>query len=150
MLKEILFGSSLSARGDGVEPMLDELDRAVLAVIEVLRLEHGERSRGFKQAEREIMELFKLETDLDAIVACKRGILLYALWRDPVVGDQYRLTDAALVDDLQHRVLPLVGPLYLSNIGQRPDAFVAMCATMTELWEGEEFKLSLEQSRLPA
>lgn len=77
----------------------------------------------------------------DAAVACKRGILLFALWRDPAVADRFRVTDAALINDLQTRVLPLAGPLFLANLGQRPDAFVALCATMTALWPGEPFRI---------
>ena len=76
---------------------------------------------------------------LDAAIACKRAVLLFAIWRDPKLVDRFLETDGALLGDLQTRVLPLVGPLFLANIGQRPDAFVALCATIIALWSDEQF-----------
>lgn len=144
-LSRLLFGSPISVRAArGYDPAIDHLDGVVRELIEMLRAEHGDASRAFKQAERELGDVLAMEGAVDgraddAAVACKRGILLFALWRDPDVADRFRATDAALLDDLQTRVLPLVGPLFLANIGQRPDAFVALCATMTTLWPGEPF-----------
>lgn len=144
-LSRLLFGSPLSARAArGYDPAIDHLDGVVRELIELLRAEHGDASRAFKQAERELGDVLATEGAVDgraddAAVACKRGILLFALWRDPAVADRFRKTDATLLDDLQTRVLPLVGPLFLANLGQRPDAFVALCATMTALWPGEPF-----------
>ena len=146
-LRRLLFGSPLSDRADrGYDPAIEHLDGVVRELIEMLRAEHGEASRAFKQAERELGDVLAMEGAVDgraddAAVACKRGILLFALWRDPAVADRFRKTDAALVADLQTRVLPLAGPLFLANLGQRPDAFVALCATMTELWPGEPFRM---------
>lgn len=146
-LSRLLFGSPFSVReARGYDPAIDHLDGVVREVIELLRAEHGESNRAFLQAERELGDVLALEgapngrADDDA-VACKRGILLYAIWRDPAVADRFRATDGALLDDLQTRVLPLVGPLFVANLGQRPDAFVSLCATMTLLWPGEPFRI---------
>lgn len=146
-LSRLLFGSPLSDRAArGYDPAIDHLDGVVRELIELLRAEHGGENRAFKQAERELGDVLAMEGTVggrvdDAAVACKRGILLFALWRDPTVADRFRKTDAALIADLQKRVLPLVGPLFLANLGQRPDAFVALCATMTALWPGEPFRI---------
>ena len=74
---------------------------------------------------------------LDAAVACKRGILLFAIWRLPEWSNSYFSDDEVVLADLQRRILPLIGPLFLANIGQRPDAFVAMVGTMHRLWTGK-------------
>lgn len=153
-LRNLLFGAPLCDRlAHERDPTTAQLDDALRELIEMLRIEHGSENMSFRQAERELTDVLQMDGTaegddgvatyapelLDAAVACKRGVLLLGIWRDPEVAKRFCATDPALVSDLQTRVLPLVGPLFLANIGQRPDAFVAMCATMTTLWPGEPF-----------
>ena len=144
-LASLLFGSPLSNR-NAFDDCVPGLDAALEDLIAFLKAEHAS-SRAFLSAEREIMEIVMLkgrENDeivhLDAAVACKRGILLFAIWRLPEWSNSYFAGDEVVLADLQRRILPLIGPLFLANIGQRPDAFVAMVGTMHRLWTVEEFK----------
>ena len=149
-LRRLLFGSPLSERGpSGRDPAAAHLDCVLRELIELLRAEHGNDSRAFLQAERELADVIGLsEGDdaehLDTAVACKRGILLFAIWRDPEIAKRFRATDAELLDDLQTRVLPLAGPIFLANLGQRPDGFVALCSIMHESWTGEKFRMAAQ------
>jgi hypothetical protein len=146
-LRRLLFGSPLSERGpDGRDPAIAYLDCVLRELIELLRAEHGDDSRAFRQAERELAGVIELDEGanaehLDTTVACKRGILLFALWRDPEIAKRFRATDAELLHDLQTRVLPLAGPVFLANLGQRPDGFVALCSVMHENWPNETFRM---------
>lgn len=150
----LLFGSPLSGRlAHGRDPLVAALDDVLCELIEMLRVEHGCENMAFRQAERELVDVLKMDGTaededgvvvnvpelLDAAVACKRAVLLFAIWRDPVIVDRFIDSDGALLMDLQTRVLPLVGPLFLANIGQRPDAFVALCATIVSMWSNEQF-----------
>lgn len=146
-LRRLLFGSPLSERAaDGADPAVKHLDGVLKELVELLRSEHTDKCRAFRQAEREILDVVAftgedVPAQLDAAVAAKRSVLLYALWRDPEIAERFRATDAKLIDDLQSRVLPLAGPLYLANLGQRPDAFVALCDCMLTMWSGEPFRM---------
>jgi hypothetical protein len=118
-LNKILFGSPFSERGH-------------------------DACRAFRQSERELVDVIALKEGVEGehtetVVACKRAIVLFAIWRDPEIAHGFRATDAKLLDDLKRRILPLAGPIFLANLGQRPDAFVALCAVMWELWPDEKF-----------
>jgi hypothetical protein len=153
-LKRILFGSPISERADdGTDPAISHLDCILQELIELLRVEHGNDSRAFLQSERELTDVINLnEGDdgehIETTVACKRGILLFAIWRDPAIAERFKATDADLLNDLQNRVLPLAGPIFLANLGQRPDAFVALCSVMNQLWPMEPFRMSPPQAQM--
>ena len=141
-LRSLLFGDALSTRGgNAIESVSEKLDDEIREIIGLLRAEHTDQSRAFKQAERELSEVKEMSNS-DASVACKRGILLFAIWRDPDFAERFRASDSALVDDLTKRVLPVAAPSFLANLGQRPDAFVALVATLSILWSGEPMTLT--------
>lgn len=147
VLRHILFGSPFSDRGSGdpaVDPAVSQhLDCFLDDVIELLRAEHGNDSRAFRQAERELFDVRQMPIDCPHAVACKRGILLYALWKEEPFRERFRASDPALLADLCDRVLPLAGPPFVANLGQRPDAFVALCATLALLWTDEPMRMQL-------
>jgi hypothetical protein len=149
-LRHIVFGSPFSDRGlDGsfVDPMVAQhLDCMLDDVTELLRAEHGDASRAFRQAEHELASVRAMPIACPHAVACKRGIVLYALWKEPDFRERFRETDPALLADLCDRVLPLAGPLFVSNLGQRPDAFVALCTTLALLWTDEALRIPLPVS----
>ena len=148
-LKRLLFGSPFSDRAaDGTDPAIEHLDCLLRDLIEMLREEHGTDCRAFRQAEREMVDVLNLSNGAngeftDAAVACKRGLLMYAIWRNPEIAKRFESTDADLLADLQRRVLPLIGPVFLANLGQRPDAFISICSVMSEMWCAEDFTLPL-------
>jgi hypothetical protein len=129
----MLFGSPMSDRVDGVDPWIGALDDLLDDLLELLRAEHGSKSRAFLQAERELGEAYQYDVELERTVAVRRGIVLYALWRDPQLGEPFEESDGELLQQLDY-VLPIAGPLFLANLGQRPDSFVALCATLVTLW----------------
>lgn len=140
-LRNLLFGSPFSDRGGGGDPaVLQHLDCFLDEVVELLRAEHGDGSRAFRQAERELADVRRMPIHCPHAVACKRGILLYALWKEKEFGERFRASDAALVEDLCTRVLPVVGPAFVANLGQRPDTFVALCAVLSLMWSEEPLR----------
>jgi hypothetical protein len=147
VLRHILFGSPFSDRGASdttVDPAVyQHLDCFLDDVLELLRVEHGNDSRAFRQAERELADVRQMPIDCPHAVACKRGILLYALWKEEPFRERFRASDPSLLADLCGRVLPLAGPLFVANLGQRPDAFVALCATLALLWTDEAMRIQL-------
>ena len=144
-LWQMLFGDPLSTRackaGENAQNTVDQLNCAIVEIIQLLRAEHGNESRAFKQAERELCEVRDMQNCGDVAVACKRGIVLFTLWREPVFADRFRSSDSKLVRDLTQRILPVIAPSFLANLGQRPDAFVALCCTLYVLWAGEPMAL---------
>ena len=145
MLRRLLLGPPLSERPDdpaeATRAVGDELDRMLTDLIELLRVEHTDESRAFRQAERELTDVISLPADDNDAVACKRGVLLFALWREPGFASRFERTDGALLADLRERVLPVIGPGYLANLGQRPDSLTSLCVVLTTLWPNEALAL---------
>ena len=149
-LRALLFGSPMCGRADDARASThaigERLDALVDDVVELLRGEHTDASRAFRQAEREIAEIRAMPADDPHAVACKRGVVLFALWREPSFAARFSSSaadaaDAALLADLTARVLPLAAPSFLQNLGQRPDSFAALCATLCTLWPAEPLAL---------
>ena len=144
-LQRLLFGSPFSERTDGIDPAVEQLDCLIDELIELLRIEHGE-SVAFKQAERELSEVKSMPMTNDRGVFCKRAVLLFAIWRDRDVAVRFRHSDAELLAHLEENVLPIVGPKYLSNLGQRPDSFVLLCSVLVGMWMNQRLCLELDAS----
>jgi len=142
-LRRLLFGAPFAERVDGIDPSVKQLDCLLVELIELLRIEHGP-SVAFGQAERELTDIMKMSITDDKAVACKRAMLLFALWRDPEIAARFRQSDAALLEHLQTNVLPVVGPRYLAELGQRPDSFVHLCGVLSALWPMQPLCLPLE------
>ena len=70
---------------------------------------------------------------------CKRCLLLYSISVEPELQKRFYQSDPELMQDLVSRVFPLVVPMLLKNVGQRPDSFVAMISVLCNLWEGVAF-----------
>jgi len=144
-LRSLLFGVTLSSRAEDADCSIrttgEQLDCVIREIVELLRTEHTSESRAFKQAERELSEVQSMPNSYASAIACKRSILLFAMWREPAFADRFRTSDPALVNDLTQRVLPVIAPSFLANLGQRPDSFVALCATLYTLWAGEPLAL---------
>ena len=83
-------------------------------------------------------------TGTEEAVQSKRGMLLYAISTEPTIRKRYAATDPELLQDLTSRVFPLVIPIFLRNLGQRPDAYAALLLMLTELWPEIPFVLAKE------
>ena len=144
-LRALLFGTVVCDRPDDAsacsQAVGEGLNALLAELVLLLKDEHTDESRAFRQAERELAEVQKMPSGSAHAVACKRGVVLFALWREPAFAERFRASDDALVADLTTRVLPIVAPMFLANLGQRPDTFVAMCATLCTLWAGEPLAL---------
>lgn len=147
-LRWILFGSPLSKRqADAVDPSTSELNSLLSDVVSMLEREHG-RTVSFRQTERELENIKSYPLTSDASVSCKRAMLLFALWKEPEFAAKFTESDGALVEDLTKRVLPLIAPAFVENLGQRPDSFVCLCSTLCVLYtderiSGNRFDVSL-------
>ena len=152
-LNHLIFGSPFSHRHGGgssdslVDPIsVQYLDMFLDEIVSILRAEHGCDSRAFRQAERELYDVRHMPVNCPHAIACKRGVVLYALWKEPCFKNRFAASDPELVRDLCDRVLPLIGPPFIANLAQRPDAFVALCATIATMWQGENIRINVPQS----
>lgn len=137
VLSDLLLGDSFTRRdSNSCEETGDKLDGVIRQILELLCEEHTHESRAFRQAEREMTEVMKMPNNQASSIACKRGVVLFALWREPSFAPRFHSSPAEqeFLDDLQVRVLPVAGPVFMANLGQRPDSFVALCATLHRLW----------------
>lgn len=136
-LHDALFGSSIAGR-KGCDPATPRLDAILKGLIDVLRRELGD-SDATDQAVLELGRVIKLPLTEHMAVQAKRAAVLYALWRERDVQEHFRQRgEAALVDDLCCRVLPMVMPRFVANQCQAPDAAVVMTMVMTSMWDKED------------
>jgi hypothetical protein len=106
--------------------------------MDVLRRELGE-SEATDQAILELSRVLKLSLTERAAVQAKRAAVLYALWQEQDVQEYFRKRgEAALVDDLCTRVLPMVMPRFVANQCQVPDAAVVMVMVMHAMWDAKD------------
>jgi hypothetical protein len=152
--RDLIFGCPFSQRAEGhSEPSIDpvavrNLNLFMDEVVSILREEHGSANRAFRQAERELYDIRHMPIDCPHAIACKRGVVLYALWKEPCFKERFLESDAALMNDLCNRILPIVVPIFVANLAQRPDAFVALCATLAIMWPGEQMRIPLQLPQL--
>jgi len=147
-LKWVLFGSPFSNRSsDSIDPSTSELNSLLSDIVRMLEREHG-RTVNFRQTERELENIKSYPLTSDSNICCKRAMLLFALWKEPEFAAKFKESDGALVEDLTKRVLPLIAPPFVENLGQRPDSFVCLCSTLCLLYtdegiSGNRFDVSL-------
>ena len=132
-LERMLVGCPFSERHQGIDPDAAKLETTLRELVDFLENEHGAASRGFVQAKTEILTLLDYEADVDSSTACKRAVLMFALWRDPAFGDRFEESDGAFLARLR-RHLPIACPPFLANLAQAPDALVALCVVLAQLW----------------
>ncbi len=137
-LRDTLFGSPVTKRGTGGEgDRIATLNVLIQTYISMLESDHG-RSVSFCQSERELYNIKKYTSNSDVGASCKRAVVLFAIWKEPDFANMFCQSDPLLVEDLRKRVLPLIGPLFVENLGQRPDSFVSLCSTLCLLYTGEK------------
>jgi hypothetical protein len=136
-LRDALFGSRIADRR-GRDGTTERLDCILKGVVPVLRRELGD-SEATDQAILELGRVIALSTKDHMSVQAKRAAVLYALWQEPDVQEHFRQRgEAALVNDLCTRVLPLVMPRFVACQCQTPDAAVVTTAVLHSMWaEGD-------------
>lgn len=93
------------------------------------------------QALRDDVEaILKIDTSKRILTVGLRAFILLSLYLDEstatAVATQSQ-EDACYVNDMRTRVLPVLVPLYLDHLAQRPDIFVGMASVMHRLWPNE-------------
>jgi hypothetical protein len=150
----VLFGRPLSERTpDFMEEDCRLVNSLLDKLIDMLLAEHSDASRvprtsrAILQAEREMRVVQGYPASSPSASFGRRALVLYGMWQEPDFAEWLATErsvddeDAEIVRDLTERVLPVAGPVYLRGLGQRPDAFVALCATMLYLWTDCAFEL---------
>ena len=136
-LHDALFGSSIAGRSE-CDTATPRLDAILKGLLRVLRRELGD-SEATDQAVLELGRVIKLPLSDHMAVQAKRAAVLYALWKERDVQEHFRQRgEAALVDDLCSRVLPMVMPRFVANQCQVPDAAVVMTMVINAMWSDED------------
>ncbi len=132
-LRELLFGKPLSDRGEGDVAELDEELSACMHGVQDLFLTEVGEGEALQQAVLEWGRVSEHGASFQSIAA-KRAALLFALHVFAEVRDHFRATDAELVADLEGRVLPLLMPRFVAELGQTPEALVVCTSLLVQLW----------------
>lgn len=91
---------------------------------------------------REVASVRAMNSQTKAGLACKRALLLFAMYMESEVAEHFVTrggADGRLATDLRARVLPKLVPTYVANMCQQPDVFVRMVSVMHEMWPLEAF-----------
>ena len=135
-LSELLFGRPLVERSENNgDECVGHLDAVIGACIFALKEEVGE-GVAFDQAKLEWGNALKnVNSDTMQGAVARRAALLLFLFKIPAVEAHYRRLEPGLVNDLMTRVLPLLIPRFVSNMGQSPDALVMSTIVMVHMWK---------------
>ena len=88
----------------------------------------------------DIITLETLDTSARIRTAGMRAFVLLSLYLEERTASAIATVsaeDAKYVQDMRTRVLPVLVPLYLDHLAQRPDVFVGLASCMHRLWPGE-------------
>ena len=133
-LRRLLLGSDLASR-DAPEQVRAELDSYLNAIAEMLPGVYGD-TEPTRQAQLEIDSLVAMDSSKECL-ACKRTMLLYAIFAEPGLASHWQGADAEMAADLHNRVLPFVTPRFIGQSAQQPDAFLQLSLVLSEMWRGE-------------
>jgi hypothetical protein len=120
--------------------MEKELDFVVLGILELFRDIYKSKSHAVSETWFFCRRLTTLPMGPESI-AIKRGALLLCLFQERDVQTHFREMhdgiDAALVDDLVTRVLPLLIPRYIASSFMRPASLVVLTLMFHEMWPAQ-------------
>lgn len=137
-LHALMFGRPLLRRKDDAEQTWcpsAELDEVLTATLESLQREYKDVDDSLHQAVLEWSRLMTLDRGSYEGVACRRAAVLFAIAKHAPVAEHFRETDPELVDDLVHRIFPMLMPKFISTMAQQPDAMVLSCCVLHTLWK---------------
>ncbi len=138
-LRALLMGTPMGDREEE-DRVVDALNSSLLGVVDLLPRVYGD-NEPCRQAVLETGAIVDMDASKEC-VACKRAMLLYALYNEPDVRAHWarRREDgsAALARDLSTRVLPFIVPRFFKESCQVPEAFVLLALVMSDMWAGEQ------------
>lgn len=135
-LRSLILGPPLSKRSDdNNEELLNQINERIREIIVFIRRVYGD-SEASRQAVLEIERILELNGDSYEELACKRALILYAIYKEQFFFEGSAST--SLAKDLGTRVCPLLCPRFFKESCQAPHSFTAMAIVMTEMWAGEK------------
>lgn len=126
---------ALLLRG-GTEEALIAAVRWVAAHLETFPVPRSE----IEALRADIVTLETLDTSPRIRKAGMRAFVLLSLYLEEATAlaiASVSEEDARYVHDMRTRVLPVLVPLYIDHLAQRPDVFVGLASCMHRLWPGE-------------
>ena len=143
VLQRMLLGPPLNARQEsvnGMEPSIIETDglltRYLNALPEVIRQSYGDETEATQEAASECRSIANLPCSPGGICS-KRAALLFAMRREPELGQYFCQHDSGFTKDMVNRILPFIDPPFLRHSCQAPDSYVFMAVIFSQLFEGE-------------
>ena len=142
-LEGLLFGSPIRDR-DGWDARADELNGIVLGIADLLEAKM-DKTDAVEQAVMEWRGIAELDMDYFG-VACRRGALLFALYREADVRQHFRgKGEDAFVNELCDCVLPLIVPPYVRAFMQNPERLVIATSVVMSMWGGGDLRAALPE-----
>jgi hypothetical protein len=137
----------LAGRRGSPHPQLEhvvlekELNLVILGVLELFKEIYQSKHHAVKEAWCHFHRLTLLPIGPESI-AVKRAAILVCLFQERDVQLHFKEMangiDAAFVEDLITRVLPLLIPRYISTSFMRPAALVLLTLMMSEMWTAQQ------------
>lgn len=143
-IRPLLLGAPLSTKENDPRPMLC-VDSHVEGVRQLIQKVYGERQP---------LEVVRVLDELQYVVdlptteyngaSCKRALVLMAMHLEREVADYFDSQEGmvyqgepSVARDIKERVVPFLLPMYVSDMCQDPERFVAMTTVLATMWAGE-------------
>jgi hypothetical protein len=124
-----------TATADRSTGRLDPMLKAVVSVMRRDLYSNDSSKEPIEQAELEWSRVVALPCNTYAQVAAKRAALLFALSSYKDLRLYFAFREPKLVHDLEHRILPLIMPVFLACQAQAPDSLVMLTAVLHTMWD---------------
>ena len=140
-LKDMLMGVPLHVKDPERERarMVNCINSHLIAIADLIPRVYGETDASH-QAVLEVGTVVDMG-DSKECMACKRAMLLYALFNEASVLEHWKQSSdaesAEMAEDMASRVLPFLFPRFFRNCCQAPDLFVTTALIMCSMWKGE-------------
>lgn len=134
-IRLLLEGPPLGAAG--YDPTV--VDRCIAGVRDLIDDTYPVDPADLRAADADFQRLRRLPwAHIDNLV-CKRAFVLFAMHMEPEVAAHFAAgPSSAMACDLRDRVLPVLVPMFVRDMCQRPDVFVRMASVLHHMWGGED------------
>ena len=117
-LREMLMGNALNDERNS-DLVFDALDEVILRVADFIQVVYGD-DEAAENAKHELSKITSMDRNMVGLWS-RRAAVLFAISRDVEVADHLNDDENTAVD-LRDRVLPLITPLFVRHLCQRPKA----------------------------